>query len=226
MCTTGEDCVIYEKQAPLATLHLAPVVGYGRNSMVVPKHPYLSNETFIDDWGITPGLLLKITLPRLNENLSFLLQSTYGTSAFYISHSAYGRSSEDIVAERQFISTLFGMRYAFPKGKARPLFSGGLVMDYSMDFEIYESMDVIIVPPGGVIPDIIPVAASSATGFFLETGIEIHTRNRHLLDLVMRYNFMISGIDKMLDHGGSRILEGSYGIHLKAFTLGTAFYLF
>jgi hypothetical protein len=230
-CTTGEECIIYEKQPPVVGLHVAPMAGFGLNWLSVPSHPQYGSFSFTQSNDLLLGMRIKVTLPRLNDKLSFLLIPEYGRSYFYSQFEEQLASQVDqfteIHSHRSYISTALGMQYTFPRGKLRPTISLGPLMAYHTEFDFRIRKEVAGSTTVETREIITEIPGDAAFGGFLQGGIEIRGKSRPLFDISLSYHFTLANLNVYMEREtGGLGVSGTYGMHLQGLTLRAGYYLF
>ncbi len=134
VCKNGK-CIIYEKKVPKVSLSVGPFAGM--NFMNMATKIYGDIEYVKDFNSVTNpsfGLFLKVSLPSLNERLFFQYETFYDSKTFKASNvkSSSTNYHNDLEVTFKSINNTFVMRYEFPRGKIRPVFQGGVFINYSV----------------------------------------------------------------------------------------------
>ncbi len=135
----GEKCIVYKKQLPRVRFRAGLFVGY---EAVFPHFTeygknILSLMNFTTGQTIIPGIILTITLPRVNDRISFSAYSSYRKTSFHADYMA----PPDIMTASYYetdldLSTLniSGMfTYTFPRGKYRPVMALGISTNITLE---------------------------------------------------------------------------------------------
>ncbi len=131
----GEKCMVYKKQIPGIRFRAGLFAGYQLSFLRFREGgtAFFSLMHFTAAQSFVPGISVNISLPRLNDKLSFSLGVSYQRSSYYADYEApqewlttnYYETNLD--ASTLNISGLFS--YMFPQGKFRPVLSLGIAMN-------------------------------------------------------------------------------------------------
>lgn len=142
LCTTGEECIIYEKKEVKATKSYGVVAGV--SYMFPLKVDSSSYSSYLEggdiENNILPsfGMFFKINSPNFNERVFLYCEANYKfmnqefsktqftNDKTYLNNYSYNLGLASVAA---------AIRYEFPKGKIRPVFEGGASYSFSLKSE-------------------------------------------------------------------------------------------
>ena len=125
VCNDGK-CIIYEKQLPSVKISLAPFVSINGSFLKIKYSSIYESVQFKMANYPTIGLLLKASLPRFNEKLSFQASAEIGKTYFYGTGINPDNSAfEEVHLHAQILKVKAGLKYTYPKGRIRPTFMIG-----------------------------------------------------------------------------------------------------
>jgi len=125
----GEKCIVYEKNVAKVNLNLIPVFGINSTRIDFENESVYKDYNFENKLSYAFGLLLNISLPRLNEKLSLQTGLIY-TKHFYGTYYENGNYRSDFGLYAYYIKNPIAIRYIFPKYKIRPFANVGMYNTY------------------------------------------------------------------------------------------------
>lgn len=138
MCD-DERCIVYEKEVPVFKLQLFPYVGFGLSTYQTNRS-YLDSYDFDYSYSVIGGLGFNVSMPRMNEKLSFLANVQLYKDDFhgtYLDDRGYIKYNNDAFINTTRLSFDGGLQYTYPKGKFRPFISVALNRDWCLSQEAY-----------------------------------------------------------------------------------------
>ena len=216
----GEKCVVYEKQLPTVRIRIAPYISMNQSFLRIGNNPLYELVKFKASGYSSIGLLLKTSLPKASEKLSFRLSGEYGKSYTYGS-GTYGSKFEEVQLHVSMLTLKGGLKYTYPVGKLRPtLVLGGNFLKlinkigrrveeelYSSTIYSSESKDV-------------PVAGY-LVGYHAEIGFDY----RFSPSLVTFFNLgYMSSINSKGAWGAQSLIDNDSSSSLKTFQLNVGIY--
>jgi hypothetical protein len=142
-----DACIIYEKKLPPVRVFTTPYISLNYSSLNFENHSRYSSYNFNNDVYPGIGLASSLFLPRLNERISLDGELEFSRIYFYsFNNELYGSSSKDI-NETHIGSNLlrggFSVKYNYPKGRIRPVLSGGISAIYFIKPEFRRHNEIV-----------------------------------------------------------------------------------
>lgn len=131
----GEKCIVYEKTLPLMKVRFAPVMGVNVSELCFDQKQF-SNFDFGQTVIPSVGLLLNMSLPRLNEKLSIEFESNLGKSKYvgnYISEELKITNYFEAYVNLLALNSSASLKYTFPRGKVKPTLAVGFAFDFVLN---------------------------------------------------------------------------------------------
>lgn len=210
----GEVCIIYEKKPPAIRIGVGPVIGFGTSGLKFVYFPSYDEYTYRRSMDLLLGLKVLITMPRLNEKLSFIVQAEYNESYFYgykeITIYPGSATYKDLHVHLSTMKGLFGMQYKYPRGKIRPTTSLGLLLSFNTasDFKHVDeqlSQDIVLTRVYHADPLI-----KENYGVFISLGADWNLIGNQHLGLDLRYHYSKETIGTIVRRDGLSLTCGYY----------------
>jgi len=136
-------------------LELAPYIGMSLFNLNFNWHDLYRTFNFNHSYYPVAGIILNISLPRLNENLSFRINTDFGRycfSAFRTVDNGIYILSDDIYIRSAYLRFSGSIKYNYPKGRFRPIAYIGVGLQNNM---ILIQEEYMMLTPGYI--DFIPI---------------------------------------------------------------------
>ncbi len=136
VCTTGEQCIVYENKNPDAEvlkMKFTAYLGFTTFDYFVNSINYQTGSGVMSD-NFCPvlGLQMNVFYPRLSNSISLHLDLSYtqfSTNKTFIYQSYEAESKGNLMISK------FGLKYKYPKYKLRPFFELGAGYMFSLNSE-------------------------------------------------------------------------------------------
>ncbi len=131
-----EECIIYQKELPLTKLSYGPILGFNYSNLRFVNTELYSGFDFKSDFSLSGGILLNILSPRINEKISFQIETVMIKNYFYAFHKVedgFDIEYTDIHIHVSSLNSLLSLKYTFPKSKIKPFLSVGFALDFVID---------------------------------------------------------------------------------------------
>lgn len=210
----GEQCIIYEKPPPLLRINVGPVVGFSSSGLKFIYFPNYDEYKYMRSSDIILGLKLNILLPRLNEKLSFIIQTEYSTSYFYGYKENNLNSAStiymDLHAHLTNIKGLFGLQYTYPKGKIRPTVVAGPLLDFNLKSDFKLVNETVIDSNVFTRETYENLFQDESYGAFFSIGFDWNLVGRQHIGLDLRYHYTKETFATIVRKDGLTLMLGYY----------------
>jgi hypothetical protein len=136
MVCKDQECIVYEKQLPAVRFRFAPVAGFRISNLKLLNKPVYN--TFDFEYAFYPsfGGAVNIAMPRMSERIFFQFDVNIGKRHYY-SYSLTNYSEVSYSISKTNLYTTFleitpEIKYAYPRGKLRPVFLVGYNMQKAL----------------------------------------------------------------------------------------------
>lgn len=127
MCTTGEDCVIYEKKVKFLSLDVAPIYGILKPEYSIKRYIWSDHMDLDEDYQILYGLFLDLDPNFLNDNFRVIISSNIFETGLKGEFTDKFPTSEYIYEadySAKYLKVGLGIKYIYPtKGRIKPYLS-------------------------------------------------------------------------------------------------------
>lgn len=155
VCTTGEECLVYEKKIPVRSFQIGLTAGYSNSIFKVPSSNDLNGFFYLDNNGFnrasspSVGAFIEKFFPLRNEKISILLDFQYKTKESYEGSASENTSESfqlrnDYSIELSRLSTTLVFKYSFFKGIVTP--HAGLFYNSIISHEAHSRLTSIYLP--------------------------------------------------------------------------------
>ena len=215
----GQKCIIYEKQLPVIKVTFGTYVSMNSSFLKILDNPVyeLVHLKMISYPSI--GLMLNTSLPRTNDKFSLQLAGELSKNSFYgTGLSADRLTFEEVYLKSSLLKLKGGIKYTYPKGKIKPTFLLGGIVNWSFHSE-GKRLEEIIWPSAvfsnefhdARVPDVL-------IGFNIEMGFDFNITSSKLAFINLGYS-NVKGVNSF--NTGS---ENSYSAHLNTIQINAGIY--
>ncbi len=197
----GEKCIVYKKEIPPVAIDFAPTIGMGLPSLSLGNNPDYSSAEFTSNLVPSFGFLVKATLPRWNERLSFQFEGAISKSGF----EGFNRLNNDLYFENfhyniegTLLQTSLALKYTFPeKGKFTPTLAGGLAFNpfINLSTQTFKENEGSYLINTTKLEDEFPLAQYTF-GPFVQLGIDYQLTDKYTMFTNLKYSYTFNWHNK------------------------------
>lgn len=147
---SDEACIIYQKRIEVLRVEIQPFIGYAF-SHISFENSDLENIEFQMSHTPLIGLSLNFIIPRINEKISLLLNSTFNKDYFYGQNTISNSSLTEFYyyhLHKSNLNNSIAIQYTYPKGRIRPeCFIGGfgnIILDSDCKLSVEKFQNQIV----------------------------------------------------------------------------------
>ncbi|MDR2036941.1 MAG: outer membrane beta-barrel protein [Bacteroidales bacterium] len=189
-CMDESECIVYERQKPLITVHIAPMLGLDISSIKIKDNIH-SDYNFDCSSNISLGVNIKYSMPRINEKFFLQLYGLY-TKYYYYTNFISPNSFKDIHIYSHLMKLGVAPKYVYPKGQWRPTIAVGFSYAFLLNSSKKEYIDAVsshneIRPSSTKLKNVL---LKNLLGGDINLGVQHLLKDKYLFFAQIQYSYM------------------------------------
>ncbi len=201
-------CLVYQKKIPYARIKFAPYIGYGVSKLRFAGDDFYSQIAIGLSHYPLLGVSVNTLIPRINDKISFQLNSEFGKTSYSgsnsIVYSSYLREDNELHISSISFKETFLFKYTYPKGKFRPVLNigCGVLFNHFSNLERFREIQYWSLLDEYKY-DNIPIS-NTMVGFISGIGGHYYLDDKHIISLEIDYgnfkgqtNFIVTTLQNL-----------------------------